>query len=303
MFDRMTRAAAFVFALGATPLAAQEPEIIRAHGYSFYGDLSYPADFAHFNYVNPDAPKGGAIALSAQGTFDSMNPFTRKGRAGALSSSMYESLLETSEPMGSGMAPADAYGEYYGLLAHTVEYPATKDWVIFHMRPEARFSDGSPLTAHDVVFSHNLFIEQGLPSYSQAVSKRVLEAEALDDHRVKFTFAEDISRRSLIDQVGSTPVFSKAWYEATGSRLDESRMEISPGSGPYVLDDFEVNRSITYKRNPDYWAADLTNNVGQAIISMKPHRVFRRSAQRPRGSKAASTRSGRPNNSRQWATR
>ena len=189
--------------------------------------------------MNPDAPKGGAIALSAQGTFDSMNPFTRKGRAGALSSSMYESLLETSEPMGGGMAPADAYGEYYGLLAHTVEYPATKEYVIFHMRPEARFSDGTPLTAHDVVFSHNLFIEQGLPSYSAGRQQaRARGRGDLDDHRVKFTFADGISRRSLIDQVGSTPVFSKAWYDETGSRLDESRMEISPGSGPYMLDEF-----------------------------------------------------------------
>ena len=161
------------------------------------------------------------------------------------------------------MAPADAYGEYYGLLAHMVEYPASKEWVIFHMRPEARFSDGTPVTAHDVVFSHNLFIEQGLPSYSQAVSKRVLSAEALDDYTVKFTFADGISRRSLIDQVGSTPVFSKTWYEETGARLDESRMEISPGSGPYMLDEFEVNRSITYKRDPDYWGADLPNNVGR----------------------------------------
>ncbi|MCL1627774.1 extracellular solute-binding protein [Roseibaca sp. V10] len=302
MFHRMTRAAAIVVALGVTPLAAQEPEIIRAHGYSFYGDLSYPADFAHFNYVNPDAPKGGAIALSAQGTFDSMNPFTRKGRAGALSSSMYESLLETSEPMGGGMAPADAYGEYYGLLAHTVEYPATKDWVIFHMRPEARFSDGSPLTAHDVVFSHNLFIEQGLPSYSQAVSQRVLGAEALDDHRVKFTFAEDISRRSLIDQVGSTPVFSKAWYEATGSRLDESRMEISPGSGPYMLDSFEVNRAITYKRDPNYWAADLPNNVGRHNFDEIRIEYFADGAAAFEGFKSGIYTFRAENNSRQWAT-
>ena len=85
MFHRMTRVAVFALALGAAPLAAQDDDIIRAHGYSFYGELSYPEDFTHFNYVNPDAPKGGAIALPAQGTFDSMNPFSRKGRAGALS--------------------------------------------------------------------------------------------------------------------------------------------------------------------------------------------------------------------------
>jgi len=252
------------WALIATPAQGQEQgqETIRAHGYSFYGDLSYPADFAHFTYVNPDAPRGGEISLWAPGTFDSMNPYSRRGRAGRYSWAFYESLLETSGPFGDS-APADVYGEYYGLLAHTVEYPPSKDWVIFHMRPEARFSDGTPLTAHDVVFTHNLFLEQGLPSYAEAVSFRVISAEALDDHTVRFEFRPDISRRSLIDQVGATPVFSRRWFEETGARLDESRLETSPGSGPYVLDSFEINRRIVLRRNPDYWGWHLPNNVGR----------------------------------------
>ncbi|MCC5988495.1 MAG: ABC transporter substrate-binding protein [Pararhodobacter sp.] len=244
------------------PIIGDPDEIIRAHGYSFYGDLSYPEDFEHFGYVNPDAPRGGEISVWAPGTFDSMNPYTRRGRAGRYSWSFYESLLETSGPFGDA-APADVYGEHYGLLAHAVEYPRSKDWVIFHMRPEARFSDGTPVTAHDVVFTHNLFIEQGLPSYAQAVGYRVTGAEALDDHTVRFTFREDISRRSLIDQVGSTPVFSRRWFEETGARLDESRLETSPGSGPYVLDGYEINRRITYRRNPDYWGWHLPNNRGR----------------------------------------
>ena len=283
------------------PSHAQD-DLIRAHGYSFYGDLSYPADFPHLRYVNPDAPKGGEISISAQGTFDSMNPFTRIGRAGVLSSSMYESLLETSEPMGGGGVPADVYGEYYGMLAHSLEYPPTKDWVIFHMRPEARFSDGTPLTAHDVVFSHNLFLEQGLPSYAQAVSARVIGAEALDDHTVKFTFAPDISRRSLIDQVGSTPVFSRKWYEETGARLDESRMEISPGSGPYVLDSLEVNRRITYRRNPDYWGRDLPINRGRHNFDVIRVEYFADGAAAFEAFKTAEYTFRAENNSRQWAT-
>ncbi|MCC5991341.1 MAG: ABC transporter substrate-binding protein [Rhodobacteraceae bacterium] len=290
-----------IAALWASPLLAEE-NMIRAHGYSFYGDLSYPADFEHFSYVNPDAPKGGDISISWQGTFDSMNPFARVGRSGLMSSSIYESLLESSEPMGGGLVPADAYGEGYGLLAHTVEYPETKEWVIFHMRPEARFSDGTPLTAHDVVFSHNLFLEQGLPSYAQAVSQRVLDAEALDDHTVKFTFAPDISRRSLIDQVGSTPVFSQAWYEETGARLDESRMEISPGSGPYMLDSFEVNRRITYRRNPDYWGADLPNNRGRHNFDRIRVEYFADGAAAFEAFKTAEYTFRAENNSRQWAT-
>jgi microcin C transport system substrate-binding protein len=205
--------------------------------------------------VNPDAPKGGEISFSALGTFDSMNPYTVKGRAGQLSWFMYESLL--------GDGPADTYGEGYGLLAWKLEYPATKDWVIFHMRPEARFSDGTPVTAHDVLFSHNLLLEQGLASYAAAVKKRIPKAEVIDDHTVKFYFAPDISRRSLIDQVGGVPVWSKKWFEETGARLDESRLETSPGSGPYMIESVDVNRRIVYKRNPDYWGKDLPINRGR----------------------------------------
>ncbi|WP_138934844.1 extracellular solute-binding protein [Roseovarius arcticus] len=241
---------------------AQDGDVIRSHGYSYFGDLKYPADFTHFDYVNPDAPKGGEISLDASGTFDSMNPYSRKGRAGAYSWMVYESLLGEMPATNEG-APADVYGESYGLLAESLEYDAGKTWVIFHMRPEARFSDGTPVTAHDVVFSHNLFLDQGLKSYADAVKRRVTGAEALDDHTVKFTFADGISRRSLIDQVGNVPVFPKAWYEETGARLDEPRLDAAPGSGPYMMDEAEVNRRIVYKRNPDYWARDLPINVGR----------------------------------------
>ena len=233
---------------------AEGSKIITSHGYSFFGDLKYPADFEHFDFVNPEAPKGGEIAIEASGTFDSLNPFTVKGRAGALSSMMYESLLGEA---------ADDYNGAYCLLCESVEYPADKSWVIFHMRPEAKFSDGTPLTAHDVVFSHNLFIEQGLPSFSSGVKKLVLGAEALDDYTVKFTFADGVSRRSLIEQVGGGTVFSQKWFEETGARLDEPRFETSPGSGPYMLDSYDVDRRIVYKRNPDYWGADLPINQGR----------------------------------------
>lgn len=239
-----------------------EDKIITSHGYSFYGDLKYPADYQHFDYVNPDAPKGGEISLYAPGTFDSMNPYSRKGRAGRLSWMVYESLLGASEASGEPL-PGDRYNEGYGLLAERLEYDEGKTWVIFHMRPEARFADGTPVTAHDVVFSHNLFLEQGLKSYADAVKRRVLSAEALDDHRVKFTFATGISRRSLIDQVGGTPVFPRKWYEDTGARLDEPRLEAAPGSGPYQVKSYDVNRNIVYERNPDYWGWHLPINVGR----------------------------------------
>lgn len=244
-----------IVTLACAGLARAEQPLIRSHGYSYFGDLKYPADFEHFAYVNPDAPKGGEIALDALGTFDSMNPYSRKGRRGELSWMMYESLL--------GDGPADAYGEAYGLLAESLEYPPGKDWVIFHMRPEARFSDGTPVTAHDVLFSHNLLLEQGLQSYAVAVRKRIPKAEVIDDHTIKFYFTPGISRRSLIDQVGGVPVWSKKWFEQTGARLDESRLETSPGSGPYMVEKVDVNRQIVYRRNPGYWGKDLPINRGR----------------------------------------
>lgn len=248
-------------ALTARPARAQQ-KIIRSHGYSYFGDLSYPPDYPYFSYVNPDAPKGGEISLALSGTFDSMNPYTRKGRASALSAVMYESLLG-QVLAGSGSLPADNYNEMYGLLAHTIEYPEDKSWVVFYMRPEARFSDGTPVTAQDVAFSHNLLLDQGLKSYAEAVRKRIPRVEVIDDHTIKFHFADGISRRSLIDQVGTVPVWSRNWFEKTGARLDESRLETSPGSGPYMVDEIDVNRRVVFRRNPDYWGWHLPINKGR----------------------------------------
>ena len=225
------------------------------HGWSTYGELKYPADMAHLDYVNPDAPKGGEISLWTQGTFDSMNPFaTKEGTAGAYASIGYERLMQGT---------ADEVGSAYCFLCTTLEYPEDKSWVIFHLRPEVTFSDGTPMTADDVVFSHNLLITQGTQSFADVVSQMIPSVEALDPHTVKFTFGEGFSPNDTIGQAGSSIVFQKAWYERTGARLDEARFDISPGTGPYVLDSYSVNEQIVYKRNPDYWGNDLPFNVGR----------------------------------------
>ncbi len=246
--------AAFMLGIGSQAHSAEE-NVTRSHGYSYFGNLDYPADYPHLNYVNPEAPKGGELSLAGSGTFDSLNPYSRKGRAGALTTLQYDSLIDST---------ADSVGQYYGLLAESMEYDEGRNYVIFHMRPEATFWDGTPVTAEDVVYSHRLFIEQGLPSYAQAVGRMVTGSEALDDHTVKFTFSPEVTRRGLIETVGSTPVFSKAWFEADESRrLDEPRLEVAVGSGPYKLDSYDINRRIVYKLRDDYWAKDLPINVGR----------------------------------------
>ncbi len=242
--------------LGLAEVAqANDENVTTSHGYSYFGNLDYPADYPHLNYVNPDAPKGGEMSLAASGTFDSLNPYSRKGRSGALTTIQYDRLFESAD---------DSVGQYYGVLAESLEYDEGRNYVIFNLRPEAMFWDGTPVTAEDVVYSHRLFIEQGLPSYAQAVGRMVTGAEALDDHTVRFTFNPEVTRRSLIETVGSTPVFSKAWFEADESRrLDEPRLEVAVGSGPYKLDSYDINRRIVYKRRDDYWGKDLPFNVGR----------------------------------------
>ena len=293
-----------VLALGATMLALvavlagqarAEETIIKSHGFAEFGELKYPEGFAHFDYVNPEAPKGGELSFSAVGTFDSMNPFTRKGRGGALSSYHLESLLIESY---------DEPGSYYGLIAESLEYPESQDWVIFNLRPEARFSDGSPVTADDVVFSHNILLDQGLQSYAEAVRKRIPKAEALGPHRVKFYFSPDFPRRAMISQVAGTPVFSKAWFEADpeNRRLDEPRLDPGIGSGPYVLDSFDINQRIVYRRNPNYWGADLNVNVGRHNYDSIRIEYFGDAIAAMEGFKAGVYTLRPENSSKSWAT-
>ncbi len=281
--------------LGFSIQARADEVIIKSHGFAEFGELKYPEGFEHFDYVNPDAPKGGEMSISAVGTFDSMNPFTRKGRAGALASYHLESLLVESY---------DEPGSYYGLIAESLEYPESQDWVIFNLRPEARFSDGTPVTAEDVVFSHNILLDQGLQSYAEAVRKRIPKAEALDSHRVKFYFSPDFPRRAMITQVGGTPVFSKAWFDADpeNRRLDEPRLDPGIGSGPYVLDSFNVNQRIVYQRNPDYWGWHLNVNKGRHNYDRLRIEYFGDAIAAMEGFKAGVYTLRTENNSKNWAT-
>ena len=237
----------------ATSLPASA-DVITAHGISTFGELKYGADFEHLDYVNPDAPKGGEISLWGFGSFDSMHPYSTKGRSGQYSSIFFESLLEGS---------SDEPDSVYGLVAESLEYPEDRSEVIFNMRPEARFSDGSPLTAADVVFSYEVLRDKGLPSFRAVIEKQIESAEALGPHRVKFTFKDGVPTRDLPQTAGGLPIFSKAYYETSGADFEESTLTPAIGSGPYVLESIDVGQQIIYKRNPDYWGKDLPINRGR----------------------------------------
>ena len=248
----LTALMALSVAVLATVAAAQD-DVIEAHGVSTFGELKYGPDFEHWDYVNPDAPKGGEFSTWAFGTFDSLTPYILKGNAAALSTIFYDSLLTGN---------LDEPDSMYGLVAHTVEYPESREWVIFHMRPEATFRDGTPVTAEDVVFSYETLIEKGRPSFKVSL-KDFQSVEALDTHTVKFTFNPDGPLRELLMTAGGLPIFSKAYYDEVD--FTESSLEAPMGSGPYELARVEPGRTVAYQRRDDYWAKDLpvargTNN-------------------------------------------
>ena len=230
--------------------------VIVSHGIGTFDDpLKYPADFQHLAYVNPDAPKGGEISVWSFGGFDSMHPYTTRGRAGALSSIFFEALMTGT---------ADEVGSSYCLICETIEYPEDRSWAIFNMRPEARFSDGSPLTAHDVVFSFNVLLEKGLPDFRVVLGQQVASAEALDDHSVKFVFQDGWPTRDLPALVGGLPIFSEAFYLENDRDFEASSMEPLLGSGPYTLGRLVAGQTIVYERNPDYWGWDVPIMQGRS---------------------------------------
>jgi microcin C transport system substrate-binding protein len=243
-----------ILALAAVVLPARAETVITSHGISTFGDLALPADFKYLPYVNPDAPKGGEISQWAPGTFDSFNPYTIQGNAAALSSIFYESILSGT---------LDDISAAYCLLCETMEYPEDRSWVIFNLRKDVTFSDGSPMTADDVLFSYELFRDKGIPEYRSVANEKFQSVEVLDPYRIKFTFSPGTAFRDMPGQAGSTIVFSKKDYLEKNRDLEKSSFEPFLGTGAYVLDSYKPGQQVIYRRNPDYWGNDHPLNIGQ----------------------------------------
>jgi microcin C transport system substrate-binding protein len=285
---------ALIALMWTTGLAlAQDEEVTVTHAVSNFGEPKYPAGFAHLDYVNPDAPKGGEISFWSQGNFDSFNNYTRKGVSGALTGVLYESILTSTAD--------DAYGAYC-YLCTTMEFPESRDWVIFNLRDDVTFADGTPMTAEDIRYTFELFLEQGITEYRNVVEGFVSEVEVLGPHRVKFTFTEEAPRRDVLTFAGGTQVFSKKWFEETGARLDESTLVPFMGTGPYVVESFDVGRQIVYGRNPNWWGADHPLNVGQQNFDRMRVEYFADSSAALEAFKAGVYTFRNENSSRDWAT-
>ncbi|MBK5118204.1 MAG: ABC transporter substrate-binding protein, partial [Thermoleophilia bacterium] len=212
--------ALLVLALHASAAAASE----RRHGLSAFGDLAYPADFAHLAYTNPDAPKGGTFSLIGWGgvtTFNSLNNYILKGDAAQGLELLFDSLM---------IPAADEPDAVYGLVAESAEIADDRESVTFHLRPEARFADGTPVTAGDVVFTFDTLKTDGHPIYRQTLQD-VVKAEALDPASVRYSFTGELVR-DLPLTVATLPIFSKAYYASRP--FDQTTLEPPLGSGPYL---------------------------------------------------------------------
>jgi len=238
--------AGVLFSAGSTVCA--QP----VHGIAMHGEPALPADFSHLPYVNPDAPKGGKVTYGVVGSFDSVRPFivksmrtTARGLADPVFGNLvYEPLMQRSQ---------DEPFTLYGLLAETVEWDDERSFIQYNINPAARWSDGEPVTADDVIFTMELFKEKGRPPYSTRLN-RVAKMEKTGPLSVRFTF-NDSSNREFPLILSLTPVLPK--HATDIDSFDQSTLKPGTGSGPYVVSEVKPGERITYTRNPDYWAKDL----------------------------------------------
>ena len=259
MIDRrtllqLTAATGVIHVLPPSPARAAEPE--WRHGLSLFGELKYPAGFERFDYVNPEAPKGGRARLFALGSFDSLNPFTFKGSAAGIVGQTFDTLMDAS---------LDEAGSEYGLIAEAVKKPDDFSWVTYRINGAARFHDGSPITPEDVIWSLEA-LKAAHPFYNSYYAN-VTAAEQTADNEVTFRFSE-AGNRELPQIVGQIPVLSKAWWTGKNDKgetrdINNTTLEVPLGNGAYRITEVKPGKSVTIERVKDYWAADLPVNRGK----------------------------------------
>lgn len=271
------------------PAAAAEYSAPPTHGIAMHGDLKYGPDFGHFDYANPDAPKGGTIVSEASGSFDSFNPFVLRGQPAAGITLIYDTLTEHAQ---------DEPFTEYGLLAETIEMPEDRSWVAFNLRPEAKWHDGRPLTAADVVWTFNTLVEKGSPFY-RAYYGDVAEVKATSERRVLFVFQSGLNRELPLI-LGQLPVLPKHWWE--GRDFSAPLLEPPLGSGPYRLEGFEASRSVSYRRVDDYWGKNVPVMRGRWNADTIRYEYFRDRDVATEAFKAGAFDLRAENSSKRWAT-
>jgi microcin C transport system substrate-binding protein len=278
--------------LAAPAMAAEDGD--WHHGLSLFGELKYPPGFTHFDYVNPDAPKGGALRRPASGTFDTLNPFNIKGTPAAGSTLIYDTLMTGA---------LDEPSSEYGLLAEAVSYPPDYASVTYTLRAEARWHDGEPVTADDVIWSLGA-LKSAHPQY-RFYYKNVVSAEKAGPRQVTFRF-DQTGNRELPQITGQMPVLPKHYWEGTGGKgardLASTTLEPPLGSGPYRFGEVKTGRSIAYERVKDYWGAELPVNVGQNNFDLIRFEYFRDTTVLLEAFKADAFDLTIENSAKRWAT-
>jgi len=235
--------------LASWPCAATAA--VPVHGIAMHGTPKHAPGFTHFPYVNPDAPKGGRLVLGTLGTFDSLTPFIIKGVSpSSMREYVYESLLTRS---------GDEAFSLYGLIAESIELAEDRSSITFHLRPQARFADGTPITPEDVLFSHEVLKQKGWP-YHRSHYAKVARAEKISDHAVRFTF-DAAGDREIPMIIGLMPILPK--HKTSLENFETTTLEPPIGSGAYTVARVDPGRSLTYKRNPDWWGGDLAVTRGR----------------------------------------
>ncbi len=282
-----TPALVLLLALLAPSVAAQP-----MHGIAMYGDPALPPDFVHLPHANPDAPRGGRIVFAEIGSFDSLNPFIRLGSA-----PWGVNLLTVESLMGRSH---DEPFALYGVLAESIETSDSRDRVTFTLRPEARFSDGSPVTVDDVMWSFRTMGEDGHARYRNAWT-RVASMEQTGPRAITFTFTEPDREMPLI--LGLRPVIQRAQFDtdAGGRPFAESSLAPVIASGPYLVDQVDPGRAITFRRNPDHWARDLAFYRGQHNLNEVRYEYFGDAAVAFEAFKAGVVSVWRESNAARWA--
>ncbi|TBU73732.1 ABC transporter substrate-binding protein [Pseudomonas daroniae] len=236
----------------------------ESHGYAQFGTLKYPASFTHFDWVNPEAPKGGTLRIMASGSFDTLNPYTFKGTSPVATANFLQyGVNELNEPLMVGTGQYDPSGDEpassYGLIARSVEYSEDRSWVVFNLRPEARFHDGKPITAYDVAFSYRLLLKEGHPQYRTNLQE-VQRVDILNRHRVRFVLKRS-NNPLLILRLGELPVLPQHYWKDRDFKA--TTFEPPLGSGPYRITRVNPGRSLSFERVDDWWGASLPVNRGK----------------------------------------
>jgi len=276
---------ALVTGLWLSPVLASEPQ----HGLALGAPVKYPRGFAHYDYADPQAVSGGVLTLGSPGSFDKLNPFSLKGRAPMLLSSLvFETLTERSldEPFAE-----------YGLLAESIQVADDDMSVVYRLRANARFADGRPVTAEDVVFSYTVLrSEAAVPTY-RAYYRDVARVEAIDRLTVRVTFVR--ANRELKMIAGQIPILPKHVYD--GKDFGKDFLQQAVGSGPYTVQTFEFGKRIRYQRNPDYWGKTLNLNVGKYNFEAIVVKFYRDATVMLEALKAGEFDFLEINSSKQWA--